>query len=476
MDDDGDYVLYWMIANRRPTYNFALERAVEVAVELGRPLVILEALRHGYRWACDRFHGFILDGMADNRRAFPDRAVTYYPFVETPEHPGSGLLERLAADACAVVTDDFPCFFLPRMLDAVADRLDVALEAVDANGLLPMRGTDKMYKRAYDYRRYLHRTLLDGLPDKPAADPLADTDLPEPHQLSDEIATQWPPADDTWFDADDRPLDNLPIDHTIEPHSDLVGGPEAARSRLDEFIADSVDDYHERRNDLTDEASSGLSPYLHFGHIATQRIFEAIVDDEDWSIRNLDDDRIGKREEFWGLDPGPEAYLDQLLTWRELGFNRCALDPDGYDDYDTLPEWARQTLEDHACDPRPHVYSLEEFERGRTHDELWNAAQHQLVTTGTMHNYLRMLWGKKILHWTESPRRALEVMIELNNKYATDGRDPNSYNGIFWVLGRFDRPWGPERDIFGKIRYMTTKSTRRKFDVDNYLERFRCED
>ena len=165
-----------------------------------------------------------------------------------------------------------------------------------------------------------------------------------------------------------------------------------------------------------------------------------------------------------------EAFLDQLITWRELGFGYCT-HADVYDTYESLPEWARDTMETHSSDDREYVYSLEEFEEARTHDELWNAAQRQLVGEGVIHNYLRMLWGKKILEWTEHPRTALDIMIELNNRYANDGRDPNSYSGIFWVMGRFDRGW-PEREIFGKIRSMTSASTRRKVDVKQYLARW----
>jgi deoxyribodipyrimidine photo-lyase len=146
---------------------------------------------------------------------------------------------------------------------------------------------------------------------------------------------------------------------------------------------------------------------------------------------------------------------------------------DGYDKFSSLPEWARTTLKEHARDPRPHTYTLEQFEFAQTHDELWNAAQRQLLREGTIHNYLRMLWGKKILEWTRSPRQALRFMIELNNKYALDGRDPNSYSGIFWVLGRYDRPWGPERPVFGKVRYMSSENTARKFAVKEYIRRYR---
>ncbi|HSG47394.1 MAG TPA: hypothetical protein VLA43_06270, partial [Longimicrobiales bacterium] len=142
-----------------------------------------------------------------------------------------------------------------------------------------------------------------------------------------------------------------------------------------------------------------------------------------------------------------------------------------YGQYDTLPDWALETLDEHSSDPRSHVYTLEEFEEARTHDALWNAAQRQLRVEGVIHNYLRMLWGKKILEWTDHPRTALDVMVELNNKYAVDGRDPNSWSGIFWVLGRFDRGW-PEREVFGKVRSMTSASTRRKVDLDRYLARW----
>jgi deoxyribodipyrimidine photo-lyase len=160
-----------------------------------------------------------------------------------------------------------------------------------------------------------------------------------------------------------------------------------------------------------------------------------------------------------------------LITWRELGYNMAAHAP-GYERYESLPAWARRTLAEHAADRRPFLYSLEEFEMSATHDPLWNAAQRQLVTEGRIHGYLRMLWGKKILEWTRSPEEALDVMVELNNTYALDGRDPNSYSGIFWVLGRYDRPWGPERPVFGKIRYMSSENTARKVGVSKYMERY----
>jgi len=179
----------------------------------------------------------------------------------------------------------------------------------------------------------------------------------------------------------------------------------------------------------------------------------------------------GKREGWWGMGPAAEAFLDQLVTWRELGFNLCALHPAPHS-YEALPAWAGQTLDKHAADPRTPLYSRAQLEAAETHDALWNAAQTELAREGRIHNYLRMLWGKKILEWTSSPREALDVMIDLNNKFALDSRDPNSYTGILWTLGRYDRPWAPERPVFGTIRYMSSANTARKYRVQDYVRHY----
>ncbi len=163
--------------------------------------------------------------------------------------------------------------------------------------------------------------------------------------------------------------------------------------------------------------------------------------------------------------------MDQVVTWREVGYNMAWQRRD-HDRYDCLPAWCHATLEKHEKDKREHLYSLEEFETAQTHDELWNAAQNQLRIEGTIHNYLRMLWAKKVLEWTPNARTASEILVHLNNKYALDGRNPNSYSGIFWCFGRYDRPWAPERPIFGNIRYMSSDNTRRKVSVKDYLKRF----
>ncbi len=459
---DRDYVLYWMISNRRAGWNFALDRAVERAKELGKPLVVLEALRCDYPWASDRFHRFVLDGMEENAKRFSKRAVLYRRYVEPKKGAGKGLLEALASRASAVVTDEFPVFFLPRMVAAAAKRLDVLVETVDANGLLPMRAADKAHPTAYAFRRFLQKTLPEHLEAHPEDDPLKGSRLPRLDTLPASIEKRWP---ETVPD-----LDALPIDHEVPP-VDYSGGTAAAETSLARFLDERLRRYADERNEPEKEIASGLSPYLHFGHLSAHEILASLSLLEHWTPKEVSKKASGSREGWWGMSKAAEAFLDELVTWREVGYNFARL-RDDHDRYDSLPDWARATLNEHRADPREHVYSLEEFERAETHDPLWNAAQTQLVREGRIHNYLRMLWGKKILEWTPSPEDAAEVMIELNNQYAVDGRNPNSYSGIFWVLGRYDRAWGPERPVFGKIRYMSSENTARKFRVKDYIARF----
>jgi deoxyribodipyrimidine photo-lyase len=460
-----DHVLYWMIAARRTRHSFALDRALEHARSLGKPLLVLEGLRREYPHASERHHRFVVQGMAVSRARFEAAGVRYHPWVEAEAGEGAGLLEALASRAAVVVTDHWPCLFLPRMVAAAAARLDVRLEAVDGNGLLPLSTVDRDFTRAHSFRRHLHKRLPPHLEEFPLADPLRGYDLGQA-VLPEEVARRWPAADGL-LDAPAR-VSELGLGGP-SPVA-LVGGAEVGAEVLERFVAERLGAYGEGRNHPDEDGASGLSPWLHFGHVGAHQVAAAVLEHEGWSPDDLGAP-TGSREGWWGVSAGPEAFLDELVTWRELG-HVFTHRRDDYDRYDGLPEWARSTLEEHADDPRPHLYELEAFEAAETHDALWNAAQRQLVREGRIHNYLRMLWGKKILHWTRSPREALQVMLTLNDRYAVDGRDPNSYSGIGWVLGRFDRAWGPEREVFGKVRYMTSASTRRKLRVKRYLERW----
>jgi len=462
---DGDFVVYWSIAARRRRANFALQRAVEFANELDRPLIVLEALRCGYRWASDRLHAFVLQGMADNAADFADANVRYWPYVEPEAGAGKGLLGALGERACAVVTDDFPCFFLPRMVASAGKQLPVRLEAVDGNGLLPMRAADKVFGRAFDFRRFLQKTLPAHLGDFPAGDPLRSMQR-DVAELPRGFAKRWPAASADLLAAKATALAALPIDHEVASVA-MRGGPVAAGKALREFFDNRLARYGEERSEPDADCASGLSPYLHFGHLSVHQVFAGLAKREDWSRAKIKPTTSGERG-WLGMSATAESFVDELITWRELGYNYCS-QRDDYEDFASLPDWAKATLQKHAPDPRENVYSIDEFAMSETHDPVWNAAQRQLRESGVMQNYLRMLWGKKVLEWTRSPEEAMAILIELNNRYALDGRNPNSYTGISWVLGRYDRPWAPERDVYGVIRYMSSTNTVKKLKMKRYL-------
>lgn len=469
VNHDGQYVLYWMTAFRRPFHNFALQRAVEQAKLQQKPLLILEALRADYPHASDRFHAFILQGMAANAEYFQKTGACYYPYVETAPGFGKGLLKAVADAACLVIADDCPGFFYPRMLQAAAAQVRVCLEAVDSNGLLPLAVADQAYPTAYAFRRFLQRKLPAQLFSFPQPDPLGGAVLNELTDMPKQLRINWPAALSDMLRADQRSLSTLPIDHSVAP-TGVSGGWQQADYRLDRFLEQRLQRYLQRSEPEL-EVSSGLSPYLHFGHIGTHQIVARLLELENWSPDRLSPEARGKRSGWWGLSEAAESFLDELVTWREVGLNAARHLP-GYDRYETLPGWAKETMGNHRDDPRTYLYELRQLEQAKTHDPLWNAAQAQLLREGRIQNYLRMLWGKKILEWSPDAETALEIMTTLNDRYALDGRDPNSVSGVFWCLGRYDRAWGPQRPIFGKVRYMSSENTARKFSVTGYLEKY----
>lgn len=468
---DGEWVLYWITAFRRTRYNFALQRARDLANQLKRPLVIIEALRVHYRWACDRFHRFVIDGMVDNQAAVAGTSVLYYPYVEANPGEGSGLIAELSQRACAVVSDDYPCFFHPTMYRVASRKMASRFELVDSNCLMPLSIADRTFTVAHSYRRHMQKVLplhLENIPEANPLDKRATRGLVELSTLPSSITKRWPAANLTKLTGAGG-LASIPIDHSIGATASQ-GGTKTADKLLSNFLRQRLSSYNEDRNEPDSHGSSELSPYLHFGHISAHEVFQKLMEREQWHPGKLLKPN-GKMNGFWGVSEQSEAFLDQLCTWREIGFNMCWREPN-FDRFESLPEWAQESMQEHEQDPREHLYTLEQLDASETRDPIWNAAQRQLVREGRIHNYLRMLWGKKIFQWSSTPRAALGAMIELNNKYALDGRDPNSYSGIFWVLGRYDRAWGPERPVFGKLRYMTSENTAKKHALGEYLKRY----
>ncbi|NLX95301.1 MAG: deoxyribodipyrimidine photolyase [Rhodopirellula sp.] len=468
---DGALVVYWMTTARRTRWSFALQQAVGWARELKRPLLIVEILACGGRWDSERHHSFVLQGMRENAQQLADAPVLYYPYVEPQPGECRKLFAAVSDQACLVVTDDYP-IALPAVQTVVAE-VPVRVEKIDGSGLMPLRAADQAFPTAYAFRRFLQRALREHLLDAPQPDPLARAALPRLKSLPATIRRRWPDASPQLLACEPTALAVLPIDHSVCMVSTACGSA-AARARWKTFLSKKLASYNEARNQPEAEATSGLAPYLHFGNISPHEMFRSLAQQEGWSPAELADKAAGSRAGWWGMSESAEAFLDQLVTWRELGFNGCAHRED-YDQFSSLPPWATATLTKHAADDRSYAYTLEEFASARTHDPLWNAAQRQLIAEGHIHNYLRMLWGKKILQWTAAPQEALDIMVELNNRYALDGQDPNSYSGIFWILGRYDRPWGPERPIFGTVRYMSSENTARKLRVGDYMQRYSTE-
>jgi len=458
---DGDFVLYWMIAHRRPFWNHALERAIERAHELKKPLVVLEYLRSGHAFSCDRLHRLMIEGMCANRAVFARSSVHYLPWVEPTTGAGAALLRDLVRRACCVIADEFPCYVHPRMVANLAAEAPCLVETVDANGLMPLRATSTAHGRAYDFRRTLQKTLAPHLGRFPRPEPLAGVRLP---RLADGAL---PAASDIEALLDGG-LASLPIDHAVGTVA-TTGGWQEARRRLDEFLELRLGRYADDRNDIADAAVSTLSPYLHLGHISAHEVVDAVWRRCGWTPDRLTTKPNGSKDGWWGLPPAAEGYLDQIITWRELGYHYGFHRPD-YADFATLPSWALNTLDQHRADRRTHLYTREQFENAQTHDELWNAAQRQLRGAGIIHNYLRMLWGKKVIEWSATPEEAWATLDHLNNRWAIDGCNPNSWTGIAWCFGRFDRPWAPQRPIFGAIRWMSSDNTKRKMDVKGYVK------
>ena len=473
-DPRRQFIVYWMITARRVRFNFGLQRAVELARELGRPLIILEALRCDYRWASDRLHTFVLEGMADNVKATAKSRGVYYPYVERRAGDARGLLHALSLHAAAVVTDWYPGFFIPRMLDAAARKVDCRLEAVDSNGLIPLAAHGRAFPSARGYRAFVQRSLRQHLQDFPDAEPLqALPPTAARRGLPSHIIKRWPALEANALRAPRTFARTLPIDHTVSP-VEIQGGSKRAASRLHQFIQQHLRRYADDRNHPDLDVTSRLSPYLHFGHISAHDVFASIMTAERWTTRRLSSAARGARDGWWNTSRSAEAFLDQLVVWRELAYNGAHYVPD-YGSYDTLPQWARRTLECHQSDPRTHVYDLDTFDRATTHDAVWNAPMNQLKREGWFHGYMRMLWGKKILEWSDTPADALGIMEHLMNRYSLDGRDPVSSASYAWVLGMYDRPW-PERPVFGVVRSMTSESARRKLKLKRYLATYAAGD
>jgi deoxyribodipyrimidine photo-lyase len=427
-------VVYWMQRDQRAEDNWALLYAQQCALEQQQPLVVVFNLVPVFGKTTLRHYDFMFTGLAETEAALAKKNIPFVLLQGTPTDTISRFVKEHKVGH--VITDFNPLRFTDAWRSKVGEQLSVRLSEVDAHNIIPCWvATDKQEFAAHTFRPKVHRQLREWL-----------TDIPSLKQHPHDFDGTFEPTD--W----ETLLAGVDTDRSVAPVDWLVSGSEAAHKTLTEFVETKLAQYDILRNDPNEDALSNLSPYLHFGQIAPQRVAKVIND-------------------VVGHKAGKEAFLEELIVRRELTDNFCFYNPQ-YDQVVGAHEWAQTTIAEHASDEREYIYTQAQFEAAETHDELWNAMQRELVTCGKMHGWCRMYWAKKILEWTPDAQTAIDTALYLNDRYNLDGTDPNGIVGVMWsIAGVHDRAW-TERPVFGKIRYMNYNGAKRKFDVAAYIERY----
>lgn len=433
------YVLYWAQMNRRAEANHGLEHAIALANAASLPVLVYEGLACNYPYASDRFHSFVLRGVPEMARRLAARGIGYVFHLRKQRSDPNDAVHRLAREAAAIVTDDYPTFIARRHNASVPAKVDIPYYVVDSSCIVPMSRIEKRQYAAYTIRPRIQKLLPDYLA------PLEPLPVRVPYRGG--VSEFHTPVTEEAIPA---LVSECEIDHSVPPSLSYQGGRLDAERRLQHFLARNLRRYARERNEPSAHATSDMSPYLHFGQISALEVALAAKEYAD-------------RHQLIATE-----FLEELIVRRELAFNYCRfVEPP--DSLENLPEWVRQTLDKHASDPRSPRYSREQFERAETHDPLWNATQEEMMLRGKIHGYYRMYWGKKIIEWAATHQEALDIMVYLHDRYALDGRDPNTYTNILWCFGLHDRPWF-ERPIFGTIRYMSADGMKRKTDVEAYIK------
>jgi deoxyribodipyrimidine photo-lyase len=431
---EGTHVLYWMQSSQRAEQNHALEYAVQRANDLDQRLLVVFGLTDDYPEANLRHYTFMLEGLAHAQKALRERGIKMVVRKGSPEE----VALEAGEDASLIVTDRGYMRPQKRWRERVAGEAGCLVRQVESDVVVPVElasGKRETAARTLRSRigEYLEDFLVELTPTKISKRSL--TMKAEGLDLSD-IA---------------KVLDGMDLDRSVGALSHLYrGGTSEAKKVFRRFLRDKFDAYEGHRNQPQTDDVSHMSKYLHFGHISP--IWLAL---EARSAK-------ARKENI-------ESFVEELVVRRELSMNFVFYTPD-YDSYANLPDWAKKTLEKHRDDERERNYTRKQLENAETHDEYWNAAMKEMIHTGYMHNYMRMYWGKKILEWSKTPEHAYGTTLYLNNKYFLDGRDPNSFANVAWVFGQHDRGW-TEREVYGKVRYMSSGGLERKTKPDQYVEK-----
>ena len=426
----GESVLYWMSRDKRVDDNWALLAAQSVALNNKVPLIVCFQYLGHFPEANIRQYGFQLKGLLELKNKLESLNIEFI----LSQGRASEVIPRIIDEKVVgtIITDYSPLRVYKKRVSKVLNRTKIPFYQIDAHNIVPVwKASPKKEYAAYTIRKKIHDNLDQFLTDYPSL-----IKHPYGNIRKDDILY-------------DNIVKGLKIDFSVQEVDWLVPGEIAAKNKLD-LLHDSLAGYDERRNDPTKDALSNLSPYFHFGHISPQRV---ALDIKNSSLPEQD----------------KNSFLEEMIVRRELSDNFCEYEPN-YDYFEGFHDWAKKTLNEHRNDEREYLYPKEQFEYADTHDPLWNAAQNQMMNKGKMHGYMRMYWAKKILEWSPNPEEAMQVAIDLNDKYELDGRDPNGYAGIAWSIGGIhDRAWF-ERPVYGKIRYMNYNGCKSKFNVKRYIE------
>jgi deoxyribodipyrimidine photo-lyase len=421
-----------MSRDQRVNDNWALLYAQKLSLQKEVPLAVIFCLVPDFLGATIRQYGFMLKGLREVERNLKRHGITFHLIKGQPEKKILSFARRYKIGT--LITDFDPLTIKKRWKREVAKAIDIPFYEVDTHNIIPCWvASSKQEYGAYTLRPKIKRLL-----------PLFLEECPK--LKSNRFFWKNSTVKIDWEGV----LKKLRVDTTVPEVDWIIPGEKAAKKVLNHFIKNKLAYYADMRNDPNQDGQSHLSPYLHFGQIAPQRI----------ALEVKKSDAPGKIK---------EAFLEELIIRRELSDNFCFYNA-RYDHTSAFPLWAQKTLTMHCRDKRTYLYDSKSLERGETHDPLWNAAQMEMVKKGKMHGYMRMYWAKKILEWTHSPEEAMKIAIYLNDKYELDGRDPNGYTGIAWCIGGVhDRAWG-DRNIFGKIRYMSYSGCKSKFNVAEYIK------
>jgi deoxyribodipyrimidine photo-lyase len=426
-------IAYWMSRDQRVKDNWALIFAQELALYKKQPIVVVFCLQPDFLNAQAKMFNFMLDGLEIIEKDLKELNISFEMLTGDPSTVLMDFIEKYKIGT--LIADFSPLRIKRYWIDALRSKLNINFYEVDTHNIVPCwTASNKKEYAAYTIRSKISKLLTEFLIEFPKI---------KKHRYS------WNESDkeSNWSSL----RKSVPINNSSFILDWAESGENKARKVLQLFVNEKLENYTKERNDPNKNSVSNLSPYLHFGQISSQRVVLESVKSK--RIINL-----------------KGSFYDEIIVRKELSDNFCYYSPD-YDSFNCFHSWAKDTLNQHRKDRRDYLYSLKELEQGKTHDDLWNAAQYQMMKRGKMHGYLRMYWAKKLLEWTETPEKAIEFAIYLNDKYELDGRDPNGYAGIAWSIGGIhDRAWG-ERNIFGKIRYMSYNGMKRKFNVKQYIEK-----